>query len=43
MVLTLTCENDTSEQILHVTCHRNGSWIPDPTQFTCASLPGIVH
>ena len=39
-VLTLTCENDisTDEENLHVTCHSNGSWIPDPAQFTCSSF-----
>ena len=39
-VLILTCENDTStdEQALNVTCHSNGSWIPDPANFTCSSL-----
>ena len=26
-----------NEQILHVTCHSIGSWIPDPAQFTCSS------
>ena len=39
----LTCENDTSniqfnttdEEILYVTCHSSGNWIPDPTQFSC--------
>ena len=51
-VLTLTCENDitTDEQVLHVTCHSSGSWIPDPAQFTCSPfttvLPGtetLIH
>ena len=54
-VLTLTCENEmsnintTDEQILKVTCHGNGSWIPDPAKFikSCSSFttvpPGIVH
>ena len=39
-VLTLTSENDTTtdEQILHVTCHSNRSWIPDPAQFICSEL-----
>ena len=52
-VLILTCENEisisnTNEQILQVTCHSNGSWIPDPADFTCLSfttvtlLPGII-
>ena len=38
-LLTLTCGSDTSthEQILSVTCHSNGSWIPDPAGFTCSS------
>ena len=39
-VLLLTCENDTSdsmiEQMVIVTCHSSGNWIPDPTQFTCS-------
>ena len=54
-VLILTCENEmpsintTDEQILNVTCHSNGNWIPDPAEFTCSSFtttpPGIfmVH
>ena len=46
-VLILTCQNDTvtdhDEQILIATCHRNGSWIPNPAQYKCAPLPGIVH
>jgi hypothetical protein len=44
-VLTLTCENDTSrfteEQILSVTCHSSGNWIPDPTQFTCSKFTTV--
>lgn len=35
-VLMLICENDmniTEEQILNVTCHSNGNWIPDPADF----------
>ena len=44
-VLMLTCENDTftehDEQILHVTCHSNGSWIPDPDQVTCSSFTTV--
>jgi hypothetical protein len=45
-VLILTCENATSsdEQTVTVICHSNGSWIPDPAEFTCSSfttaLPG---
>ena len=39
-VLTLTCENDmsrsTDEEIVNVTCHSSGNWIPDPAQFTCS-------
>ena len=52
-VLVLTCENEmsnmntTDEQVLTVTCHSNGNWIPDPADFTCSSfttiLPGIIH
>ena len=36
----MTCENDTStdELTLSVTCHSNGSWIPDPADFTCSEL-----
>ena len=39
-VLIVTCENDTStdEQTLSVTCHSNGSWIPNPADFTCSSF-----
>jgi hypothetical protein len=42
-VLTLTCENEilianmnttgAGEEILHVTCHSNGNWIPSPADF----------
>ena len=37
-ILVLTCENDTSnnEQIVIVTCHSSGNWIPDPAQFKCS-------
>ena len=36
--LTLTCENEmslnsTTEMTLSVTCHSNGSWIPNPADF----------
>jgi hypothetical protein len=39
-VLTLICENDASidEQILSVTCHSSGNWIPDPAEFTCSEF-----
>jgi hypothetical protein len=39
-VLILTCENprSTDEQILSVTCHSGGNWIPDPAQFTCSKF-----
>ena len=44
-VLTLTCENDTSrstdEEIVSVTCHSSGNWIPDPAQFTCSPSTGV--
>ena len=44
-VLTLTCENDINiiadEQVLHVTCHINGSWIPNPALFTCSSVTSV--
>ena len=51
--LILTCENEisnmdtgtTDEQILSVTCHSNGNWIPNPNELTCSSVttapPGI--
>ena len=52
-VLILTCENEMSNvntsdeqipQILSVTCHSNGNWIPNPANFTCTSFTtGIVH
>ena len=53
-VLMLTCENEmsninTTDEILHVTCHSNRSWIPDPAQFTCTpfttvpSATGTIH
>ena len=40
-VLILTCENEmfnmnlteSDAEILNVTCHNNGSWIPDPADF----------
>ena len=45
-ILVLTFENEmskinsTEEQILSVTCHRNGSWVPDPAEFieSCSSF-----
>ena len=43
-VLTLTCpENDTiaDEEVLRVTCHSSGSWIPDPAQFACSSFTTV--
>ena len=46
-VLVLICENvinTTDERTFSVTCHSNGSWIPDPAEFTCTSFTtGIVH
>ena len=40
LTLTCTCKHDTytdGELLrLSVTCHSNGNWIPDPTQFTCS-------
>ena len=54
-VLMLTCENEmpnvntTDKLILHVTCHRNGNWIPNPADFikSCSSFttapPRILH
>ena len=51
-VAILTCVHmsnvgSTDEQILNVTCHSNGSWIPDPAEFICLSsttaLPGTMH
>jgi hypothetical protein len=41
-VLTLICENDifnTNEEILNVTCHSNGNWIPSPADFIQSCLP----
>jgi hypothetical protein len=42
-VLILTCENlrSTDEQILSVTCHSSGYWIPDPAQFTCSKFTTV--
>ena len=54
-VSVLTCGNEissmhmntTNDQVLHVTCHSSGNWIPDPANFTCvlfttsAVPPGI--
>ena len=44
-ILILTCENDiaTDELTLTVTCHSNGSWIPDPAQFTCSPISTTVQ
>ena len=43
-ILILTCENDisTDELTLSVTCHSNGSWIPNPAQFTCSPISTTV-
>ena len=43
-LLTLTCEdemslNSTTETTLNVTCHSNGSWIPNPADFIQFCLP----
>lgn len=57
LVLILICENKmpnintTDEEIFRVTCHSNGSWIPNPTDFikscslftTVTVSPGIYH
>ena len=46
-VLILTCENEiislnsTTETTLSVTCHSNGSWIPDPADFIQSCSPTI--
>ena len=51
-VLILTCENEidistymhmntTDEQVLRVTCHSSGNWIPDPAQFTCSEFATV--
>ena len=42
-ILILTCENDTStdEEILQVTCHSNGNWIPNPADITCSSFTTV--
>ena len=42
-ILTLTCENEmslnsTTETTLSVTCHSNGSWIPNPADFIQSCL-----
>ena len=49
-ILKLTCKNEmfntnmyADEQILNVTCHSNGNWIPDPAEFTCSSLILQLH
>ena len=44
-VLILTCENDisTDEQTLNVTCHSNGSWTPDPVDFTCSDHESLLN
>ena len=45
LVLTLTCEHEmsnmnvTDEVTLSVTCHSNGSWIPDPADFIESCSP----
>ena len=44
-VLTLVCENEintTGKEILSVTCHSNGNWIPDPAKFTCSSFTTVA-
>ena len=47
-VLRLTCKNGrpTDEEILKMTCHSSGNWIPDPAQFNCSPSttvpPGIL-
>ena len=43
-IIILTCENDisTDELTLTVTCHSNGSWIPDSAQFTCSPISTTV-
>ena len=48
-VLTLTCEyeisnitvntSNTDEQTLHVTCHSNKTWIPNPADFIKSCSP----
>ena len=43
-LLTLTCENElslnsTTETTLSVTCHSNGSWIPNPADFIQSCSP----
>ena len=44
-ILTLTCENDINitadKPVLNVTCHINGSWIPNPAQFTCSPFATV--
>jgi hypothetical protein len=46
-ILILTCENEilnmstteSDKEVLNVTCHSNGSWIPDPADFIQSCLP----
>ena len=44
-ILVLTCVNEmsnmntTDAEVLNVTCHSNGSWIPDPADFIQACSP----
>ena len=50
LYLTLTCENEmfnvnlteSDGEILNVTCHSNGSWIPDPADFIESCSPSTV-
>ena len=44
-LLILACDNEmsnmntTDEEILNVTCHSNGNWIPNPADFIKSCLP----
>ena len=47
-LLTLTCENEislnsTTEMTLNVTCHSNGSWIPNPADFIHIKLAEVYY
>jgi hypothetical protein len=46
-VLVLTCDSDIPEsiikQIVTVTCHSSGNWIPDPAQFILVHHLQLYH
>ena len=41
LILTKSYENDTDEEILSVTFHSSGNWIPNPAQFTCSEFTTV--